>query len=107
MADQVAQQDKPCQCGCGAWHCWLQSWSTPGGNLVLLSWLTVFLLIVTVFLMIKFGPAAPAVMFLVPVAGGFAVAITTRMGISPDAARSHNTRAADQPPSPTIEEPKP
>lgn len=74
---------------------------------MLLSWLTVFLLIVTVFLMIKFGPAAPAVMFLVPVAGGFAVAITTRMGISPDAARSHNTRAADQPPSPTIEEPKP
>lgn len=30
----------------------------------------------------EWGPASPAVMFVVPIAGGFAGAITMRMGIS-------------------------
>ena len=50
---------------------------------------------ITVYLMVKFGPATPAVMFLVPIAGGFALAITTRMGINVDTARQQNTRATD------------
>lgn len=101
MADQVVAVDKPCQCGCGGWHCWLQSWATPGGNIMLLAWLAIFFTITTVVLMVKYGPATPAVMFMVPVAGGFAVAITTRMGINTDAIRRHNERGTDQPTTPT------
>ena len=100
MADQATQQDKPCQCACGGWHCWLQSWATAGGNLVLLSGLTIFLIAAVIFLMIRFGPASPAVMFLVPIAGGFAGAVTTRMGINPDT-RTQHTRSSDAlPPEP-------
>lgn len=85
----------PCQCGCSWFVCWVQTWATPGGNLILLTFLTVFLITVTVYMMHAWGPASPAVMFVVPIAGGFAGAVTTRMGI--DMTRNQHTRSTDRP----------
>lgn len=98
-------QNVPCQCGCNWFVCYLQAWASPGGNLILLTFLTFFLCFMVTWLMVKFGPATPAVMFLVPIAGGFAGAITTRMGISTAGDRTQNTRATDVTPrnGPTAE----
>jgi hypothetical protein len=83
-------------CPCTGFYCWLQAWASPGGNIILLAMLTVFLISATVYMMRAWGPAAPAVMFVVPIAGGFAVAVTTRMGISQASSSTTTTRTPDQ-----------
>lgn len=94
----ITTQTPPIQpCPCSGFYCFLQSWASPGGNIVLLSALTVFLIVATVYMMHAWGPASPAVMFVVPIAGGFAVAVTTRMGISnASSSTSTTTRTPDQ-----------
>lgn len=82
-------------CPCNSWYCWLQSWASPGGNLVLLSILTVLLLTAMVLLMIKYGPGAPVVITIVSIASAYAGAITTRMGITSQGS-STTTRTPDQ-----------
>lgn len=69
-------------CPCNWLYCFLQAWASAGGNIVLLTLLAVFFILAVVYMMHEWGPASPAVMFVVPIAGGFAGAITMRMGIS-------------------------
>lgn len=77
---QVTGPMPPCPCD---WlYCFLQAWASAGGNIVLLTLLAIFFILAVVYMMHEWGPASPAVMFVVPIAGGFAGAITMRMGIS-------------------------
>lgn len=69
-------------CPCDWLYCFLQAWASAGGNIILLTLLAVFFILTVVYMMHEWGPASPAVMFVVPIAGGFAGAITMRMGIS-------------------------
>ncbi len=91
----TTQTPPPNPCPCSGFYCFLQAWASPGGNIILLTLLTVFLVLVTVYMMRAWGPASPAVMFVVPIAGGFAVAVTTRMGIT-NTGSSTTTRTPDQ-----------
>lgn len=86
---QEPPQMPPCPCN---WlYCFLQAWASAGGNIVLLSLLAVFFILATVYMMHSWGPASPAVMFVVPIAGGFAGAITMRMGISKPSSTTSTT----------------
>lgn len=91
----TTQTPPPNPCPCNGWYCWLQSWASPGGNLVLLTFLTLVLVATMVLLMIKYGPGAPVVITIVSIATGFAGAIMTRMGISSQGS-STTTRTPDQ-----------
>lgn len=82
-------------CPCNGWYCWLQSWASPGGNLVLLTLLAIIFVGTMVFLMVRYGPAAPVVITIAALASTFAGAITTRMGIVSQGS-STTTRTPDQ-----------
>lgn len=75
-------------CPCDWLYCFLQAWASAGGNIILLTFLAVFFTLSVVYMMHAWGPASPAVMFVVPIAAGFAGAITMRMGISKPGATS-------------------
>jgi hypothetical protein len=82
-------------CPCNGFYCFLQAWASTGGNIILLTFLAMFFIAATVYMMHEWGPASPAVMFIVPIAGGFAGAITMRMGIT-NTGSSTTTRTPDQ-----------
>lgn len=83
-------------CPCNGFYCFLQAWASAGGNVILLTFLSLIFLFTVAWMMHAWGPDNPAVMFLVPIAGGFAVAITTRMGITQPSSSSTTVHTPDQ-----------
>lgn len=57
------------------WNAFLNSLATSGGNIFMLFMMSLILLVVSLFLMIKFGPGAPAVITLVGAFGTFTGAL--------------------------------
>lgn len=96
-----------------SWNAFLNSLATSGGNIFMLFMMSLILLVVSLYLMTKFGPGAPAVITLVGAFGTFTGALVgilkgSRVDPVPSNLTSTtSTTTSTIPPPVTPEAPKP